>query len=109
MEMKEIRIRNISSHEYEQLKKLAERLNYPNLNQFLLSQFKTIIDNGSLNYLHNEFADELLELKELQKEINENMVKLQVTEIGLKNQIDQYGQAIMLWLELLEYSMKNVR
>ncbi|NME50434.1 hypothetical protein [Enterococcus cecorum] len=109
MEMKEIRIRNISSHEYEQLKKLAERLNYPNLNQFLLSQFKTIIDNGSLNYLHNEFVDELLELKELQKEINENMVKLQVTEIGLKNQVDQYGQAIMLWLELLEYSMKNVR
>lgn len=109
MEMKEIRIRNISSHEYEQLKKLAERLNYPNLNQFLLSQFKTIIDNESLNYLHNEFADELLELKELQKEINENMVKLQVTEIGVKNQIDQYGQAIMLWLELLEYSMKNVR
>ena len=109
MEMKEIRIRNISSHEYEQLKKLAERLNYPNLNQFLLSQFKTIIDNESLNYLHNEFADELLELKELQKEINENMVKLQVTEIGLKNQIDQYGQAIMLWFELLEYSMKNVR
>ena len=109
MEMKEIRIRNISSHEYEQLKKLAERLNYPNQNQFLLSQFKTIIDNESLNYLHNEFADELLELKELQKEINENMVKLQVTEIGLKNQIDQYGQAIMLWLELLEYSMKNVR
>ncbi|CAI3372470.1 hypothetical protein CIRMBP1248_02390 [Enterococcus cecorum] len=109
MEMKEIRIRNISSHDYEQLKKLAERLNYPNLNQFLLSQFKTIIDNESLNYLHNEFADELLELKELQKEINENMVKLQVTEIGLKNQIDQYGQAIMLWLELLEYSMKNVR
>ena len=79
MEMKEIRIRNISSHDYEQLKKLAERLNYPNLNQFLLSQFKTIIDNESLNYLHNEFADELLELKELQKEINENMVKLQVT------------------------------
>ena len=109
MEMKEIRIRNISSHDYEQLKKLAERLNYPNLNQFLLSQFKTIIDNESLNYLHNEFADELLELKELQKEINENMVKLQVTEIGLKNQIDQYGQVIMLWLELLEYSMKNVR
>ena len=109
MEMKEIRIRNISSHDYEQLKKLAERLNYPNLNQFLLSQFKTIIDNESLNYLHNEFADELLELKELQKEINENMVKLQVTEIGLKNQIDQYGQAIMLWLESLEYSMKNVR
>ena len=109
MEMKEIRIRNISSHEYEQLKKLAERLNYPNLNQFLLSQFKTIIDNGSLNYLHNEFVDKLLELKELQKEINENMVKLQVTEIGLKNQVDQYGQAIMLWLELLEYSMKNVR
>lgn len=109
MEMKEIRIRNISSHDYEQLKKLAERLNYPNLNQFLLSQFKTIIDNESLNYLHNEFADELLELKELQKEINENMVKLQVTEIGLKNQIDQYGQAIMLWLELLEYSMKNMR
>jgi len=109
MEMKEIRIRNISSHDYEQLKKLAERLNYPNLNQFLLSQFKTIIDNESLNYLHKEFADELLELKELQKEINENMVKLQVTEIGLKNQIDQYGQAIMLWLELLEYSMKNVR
>lgn len=109
MEMKEIRIRNISSHDYEQLKKLAERLNYPNLNQFLLSQFKTIIDNESLNYLHNEFADELLELKELQKEINENMVKLQVTEIGLKNQVDQYGQAIMLWLELLEYSMKNVR
>ncbi|WP_052845354.1 hypothetical protein [Enterococcus cecorum] len=109
MEMKEIRIRNISSHEYEQLKKLAERLNYPNLNQFLLSQFKTIIDNESLNYLHNEFADELLELKELQKEINENIVKLQVTEIGLKKQIDQYGQAIMLWLELLEYSMKNVR
>ena len=109
MEMKEIRIRNISSHDYEQLKKLAERLNYPNLNQFLLSQFKTIIHNESLNYLHNEFADELLELKELQKEINENMVKLQVTEIGLKNQIDQYGQAIMLWLELLEYSMKNVR
>lgn len=109
MEMKEIRIRNISSHEYEQLKKLAERLNYPNLNQFLLSQFKTIIDNESLNYLHNEFADELLELKELQKEIKENMVKLQVTEIGLKNQIDQYGQSIMLWLELLEYSMKNVR
>ena len=109
MEMKEIRIRNISSHDYEQLKKLAERLNYPNLHQFLLSQFKTIIDNESLNYLHNEFADELLELKELQKEINENMVKLQVTEIGLKNQIDQYGQAIMLWLELLEYSMKNVR
>ena len=109
MEKKEIRIRNISSHEYEQLKKLAERLNYPNLNQFLLSQFKTIIDNGSLNYLHNEFVDELLELKELQKEINENMVKLQVTEIGLKNQVDQYGQAIMLWLELLEYSMKNVR
>ena len=109
MEMKEIRIRNISSHEYEQLKKLAERLNYPNLNQFLLSQFKTIIDNGSLNYLHNEFVDELLELKELQKEINENMVKLQVTELGLKNQVDQYGQAIMLWLELLEYSMKNVR
>ncbi|KLO71400.1 hypothetical protein AA989_10210 [Enterococcus cecorum] len=107
--MKEIRIRNISSHEYEQLKKLAERLNYPNLNQFLLSQFKTIIDNESLNYLHNEFADELLELKELQKEINENIVKLQVTEIGLKKQIDQYGQAIMLWLELLEYSMKNVR
>lgn len=109
MEMKEIRIRNISSHEYEQLKKLAERLNYPNLNQFLLSQFKTIIDNESLNYLHNEFADELLELKELQKEINENMVKLQVTEIGLKNQVGQYGQAIMLWIELLEYSMKNVR
>ena len=109
MEMKEIRIRNISSHDYEQLKKLAERLNYPNLNQFLLSQFKTIIDNESLNYLHNEFADELLELKELQKEVNENMVKLQVTEIGLKNQLDQYGQAIMLWLELLEYSMKNVR
>ena len=109
MEMKEIRIRNISSHDYEQLKKLAERLNYPNLNQFLLSQFKTIIDNESLNYLHNEFADELLELKELQKEVNENMVKLQVTEIGSKNQIDQYGQAIMLWLELLEYSMKNVR
>ena len=109
MEMKEIRIRNISSHEYEQLKKLAERLNYPNQNQFLLSQFKTIIDNESLNYLHNEFADELLDLKELQKEINENMVKLQVTELGLKNQVDQYGQAIMLWLELLEYSMKNVR
>ena len=51
----------------------------------------------------------MLELKELQKEINENMVKLQVTELGLKNQVDQYGQAIMLWLELLEYSMKNVR
>lgn len=109
MEKRQLHIYNVPSHEYEQLKKLAERLNYPNLNQFLLSQFKTIIDNESLNYLHNEFADELLELKELQKEINENMVKLQVTEIGLKNQLDQYGQAIMLWLELLEYSMKNVR
>lgn len=109
MEKRQLHIYNVPLHEYEQLKKLAERLNYPNLNQFLLSQFKTIIDNESLNYLNNEFTDGLLELKELQKEINENMVKLQVTEIGLKNQIDQYGRAIMLWLELFEYSMKNVR
>ena len=36
MEKRQLHIYNVPSHEYEQLKKLAERLNYPNLNQFLL-------------------------------------------------------------------------
>lgn len=100
--VKEIKIRNIPKHIYEQLKKISSTYGYPSFNQFMLSQCQSIVANDGLNYYQNEFAKELNKIKDQQKILVESMVKEDITEAAILANLDVTEELISDWLIFMD-------
>lgn len=96
---REIKIRNISSGTFRQLREISKKYNYPSFNEFMLAQVQNIAVNDGLNLYQNQFAELLSEIKFQQNEILEMMLKQEIALTALNVKQDILEELTLSWLE----------
>lgn len=99
---REIKIRNISSGTFRQLREISKKYNYPSFNEFMLTQVQNIAMNDGLNLYQNQFAELLAEIKSQQNEILEMLVRQEISLTALNVKQDVVEELTVSWLEFVD-------
>ena len=95
---KEIKIRNIPDHTFEQLHTIANKYQYSSFNEFMLSQCESVVMNDGLDLYENRFAETLAEIKKQQSQILELLLKNEIKLSGYGAKQELVEQLTSDWL-----------
>ena len=90
---KEIKIRNIPDHTFEQLHTIADKYQYPSFNEFMLSQCESVVMNDGL-----DLYETLAEIKKQQSKILELLLKNEIKLSGYGAKQELVEQLTIDWL-----------
>lgn len=99
---KEIKIRNIPDHMFEQLHTIADKYQYPSFNEFMLSQCESVVMNDGLDLYENRFAETLAEIKKQQSQILELLLKNEIKLSGYSAKQEMVEQLTIDWLRFMD-------
>lgn len=100
--MSELRIRNINEADKKRLIEISQQLNYPSVNQFLLSQLMNISKNGAIDIFQNEFSEELEKIKIKENKIISNLNRQELVEIQIIEKLNEIDSLVTNWIQYLD-------
>lgn len=98
---KEIKIRNIPDHTFEQLHTISDKYQYSSFNEFMLSQCESVVMNDGLDLYENRFAETLAEIKKQQSQILELLLKNEIKLSGYGAKQELVEQLTIDWLSFM--------
>lgn len=99
---KEIRLRKVPDELFVQLEMMSEKFQYPNLADFLLSQLYRIVENDSLDLYDNKFAATLVDIKEQQAQILDQLLKNEIKLLAYHAKQDIVEELTTDWLQFID-------
>ncbi|HGI2166711.1 TPA: hypothetical protein ACJRW3_001151 [Streptococcus agalactiae] len=99
---KEIRLRKVPDELFVQLEMMSEKFQYPNLADFLLSQLYRIVENDSLDLYDNKFAAMLVDIKEQQAQILDQLLKNEIKLLAYHAKQDIVEELTTDWLQFMD-------
>lgn len=99
---KEIKIRNVPDHIFEQLHTISDKYNYSSFNEFMLSQCESVVMNDGLDLYENQFALSLSEIKIQQSQILNLLLKNEIKMLGYSAKQEIVEQLTVDWLSFID-------
>lgn len=99
---KEIKIRSIPEKTWAQLHMISKKYEYTSFNEFMLAQLQRIVENDGLDLYDNKFAETLVDIKEQQAQILDQLLKNEIKLLAYHAKQDIVEELTTDWLRFMD-------